>query len=99
MAILTWRRMCLVLLALLCSMPALALRCGSDLVHEGDTKFEVLDKCGEPAAVEFVGYKLDGFGERDLVIEHLYYGPWNGWYYLIEIVGGRISKIESFKDN
>lgn len=81
------------------SVPAQALRCGSDLVQEGDTKFEVLDKCGEPEAVEFVGYKLDGFGERDLVIEHLYYGPWHGWYYLIEIVGGKISKIEGFKDN
>ncbi len=77
---------------------ASALRCRSDLVQEGDSKFMVLEKCGEPLTIEFVGYKLDGLGNRDLVIEHLIYGPWSGWYYLIEIVGGKVNKIESFKD-
>ena len=69
-----------------------------DLVQEGDTKFEVIEKCGEPLTLEFVGYRLDNFGNRDLVIEHLIYGPKAGWYYLIEIVGGKVNKIESFKD-
>jgi len=78
--------------------PALALRCGSDLVEEGDTKFELLQKCGEPAASEFIGYSLNRFGERELVVEQLIYGPWSGVYYQIEVVGGEIDKIESFRD-
>lgn len=90
---------CLVLLVLLCAgPPAWALRCGSDLVMEGETKFELIKKCGEPVSVEFIGYKLDIYGRRDLLIEHLYYGPWKGWYYLIELVGGRVNKIDSFRD-
>ena len=86
------------LMGFLCADPALALRCNTDLVQEGDTKFEVIEKCGEPLTLEFVGYRLDNFGNRDLVIEHLIYGPKAGWYYLIEVVGGKVNKIESFKD-
>lgn len=90
----------LLVLVLLCLTvsPASALRCNSELVHEGDTKFELIKKCGEPLTREVVGYKLNRFGDRELKIEHLIYGPWAGWYYLIEIVGGEIYKIESFKD-
>lgn len=33
---------------LLISTDALALRCGRQLIHRGDHKSEVLDKCGEP---------------------------------------------------
>lgn len=46
------------LIALLCSfflwldLPALAFRCGTDLVREGDSQEEVLRKCGEPTEVE-----------------------------------------------
>ena len=78
--------------------PALALRCGSDLIDEGDTKFELISKCGEPVSSEFIGYTLNNFGERELVVEQLIYGPWSGVYYLIEIVGGKVDKIESFRD-
>ena len=90
-------RWLLLLLLLTYATPALALRCNSDLVQEGDTKFEVIERCGEPITIEFVGYRLDGFGNRDLLIEHLIYGPKKGWYYLIEIVGGKVDKIESFR--
>lgn len=92
----------LVLLLLVSGMtfanPALALRCGSDLIDEGDTKFELVSKCGEPVSSEFIGYTLNHFGERELVVEQLIYGPWSGVYYLIEIVGGKVDKIESFRD-
>jgi hypothetical protein len=37
-------------------VPAFALRCGSELVVEGQTKFDVLLRCGAPAFV-------DGFNE------------------------------------
>ncbi|MBW2476854.1 MAG: DUF2845 domain-containing protein [Deltaproteobacteria bacterium] len=87
----------IILFSSLLATPVSALRCSSDLVQEGDTKFEVIERCGEPLSIEFVGYRLDGFGNRDLVIEHLIYGPWKGWYYLIELVGGKVTKIESFR--
>lgn len=32
-----------------------ALRCGSQIVGEGDTKVEVLAKCGEPLLREYIG--------------------------------------------
>jgi hypothetical protein len=35
----------------LCS-PSFAFRCGTRLVSEGDSKYEVIQKCGEPAYVE-----------------------------------------------
>ena len=77
---------------------AFALRCHSDLVQEGDTKFELLRKCGEPTYSEFIGYKLNNLGRREMTIELLIYGPWAGMFHQIEIVGGKIYKIESYKD-
>ncbi|MBD3649516.1 MAG: DUF2845 domain-containing protein [Pseudomonadales bacterium] len=41
-------RIVTIFLLLSLSPPAAALRCGSDLVTEGDHVTEVLDKCGEP---------------------------------------------------
>ncbi len=38
--------------------PALALRCGNNIVDVGDTKIEVLAKCGEPTLKEEVGEDL-----------------------------------------
>ena len=32
------------------------MRCGSRLISEGDHKIEVLNKCGEPALIEPLGY-------------------------------------------
>ena len=32
--------------------PCFAFRCGTELVDEGDTKYEVLHKCGEPSHIE-----------------------------------------------
>lgn len=41
--------------------PALALRCGSALVVEGQSKFEVLQRCGAPAYTdEHIEYRAGG---------------------------------------
>ena len=40
------------LLFLFASVSLADLRCGTELVHEGDTKTEVIHKCGEPDYVE-----------------------------------------------
>lgn len=39
-------------LGLALALPAQAFRCGTRLVHEGDTRAEVRAKCGEPDDVE-----------------------------------------------
>jgi uncharacterized protein DUF2845 len=40
------------LLFLLASLPAGAFNCGQRLVHEGDSRYDVRNKCGEPADIE-----------------------------------------------
>jgi hypothetical protein len=45
------RAAAVLVLGLLASSPAFAFRCGSKLVVEGDTRGEVLAKCGEPTDV------------------------------------------------
>ncbi len=43
-----------IILALLCTSPAAAdaMRCGSRIVREGDTRTAVRDRCGEPSDVQ-----------------------------------------------
>ena len=50
----------LLAILLLGSGNALALRCGSHLVAEGDTKLQVLGACGEPDYKEWIGYREIG---------------------------------------
>jgi hypothetical protein len=45
------RAAAVLVLGLLASSPAFAFRCGSKLVVEGDTRGEVLAKCGEPTDI------------------------------------------------
>ena len=45
------RAAAVLVLGLLASSPAFAFRCGSKLVSEGDTRFDVVSKCGEPVDV------------------------------------------------
>lgn len=71
-------RIALMLLAgLLAAMPAQAFRCGNELVQEGDRKYEVIEKCGEPDFRDsHAGAYLEGIGPVD-VVETWYYnlGP------------------------
>lgn len=57
----------LLLAVLLCCVvePALALRCGNNLVSEGDPKIEVLKHCGEPVSVERRRVVRAGIPRRD----------------------------------
>lgn len=45
-------------LSLAAATPALAFRCGTHLVHEGDTRSQVIAKCGDPTEVNDYGYIL-----------------------------------------
>ena len=44
-----------VIFILLTAIPALSLRCGKELIRVGDTKYEVLSRCGQPVHKEFLG--------------------------------------------
>jgi hypothetical protein len=79
--------------------PALALRCGSDLVHKGDHVIEVLNKCGEPMwrerwEDEIIERRFFDTLERQTVVmeEWLYdFGPTR----LLHILRFRNSRLES----
>ena len=86
---------------------AYALRCGNKLVSVGDTKIELLQKCGEPIQVthrkerypiRIYDYHLDDYRlsyEIVYVEEWIYnFGP-NRFMQSIIFRDGRISKIES----
>ncbi|HSC08347.1 MAG TPA: DUF2845 domain-containing protein [Steroidobacteraceae bacterium] len=45
-------RFALATLLLLTAFPAAAFHCGVKLVHEGDSRYDVRAKCGEPADIE-----------------------------------------------
>lgn len=88
---------CLVL-ALLLSSPAQAattMRCGTQLVSEGDRAFEVEQKCGEPTHRDLVGYTLSGYDRRELKIEEWVYGPTNGMLSILTFEGNRLIRIET----
>ena len=48
-------RVWLLLLLTLIALPGQAMRCGNRLVQKGDTKLEVVNKCGEPTFTEGSG--------------------------------------------
>ncbi len=88
--------LCLALLAL-CSGLAQAgsMRCGTQLVSEGDRAFEVERKCGEPAYRDLVGYTLGGYDRREFKIEEWVYGPNNGMLSILTFEGNRLIRIET----
>jgi hypothetical protein len=85
------------LLALACAASlaqAETLRCGSQLVSLGDRRFEVLQKCGEPAFRDLVGYSLGPNERREYPIEEWVYGPSNGMLSILTFEGTRLRTIE-----
>lgn len=70
------------------------LRCGSQLVSLDDRRFEVLQKCGEPAFRDLVGYSLGPNERREDQIEEWVYGPDNGMLSILTFEGTRLRAIE-----
>jgi hypothetical protein len=70
------------------------MRCGSQLVSLGDRRFEVLQKCGEPAFRDQVGYALGPNERREYQIEEWVYGPENGMLSILTFEGTRLHAIE-----
>lgn len=80
---------CALLLALpLVAPPAQALRCGTELVREGDAQFEVRRACGEPDWV--AAYHYGHANGRE--IWHYNFGP-NELIRVLQFRGGRLQRI------
>ncbi|MDX1608906.1 MAG: DUF2845 domain-containing protein [Halofilum sp. (in: g-proteobacteria)] len=82
---------CMLLLALsLFAVPAQALRCGTELVREGDAQFEVRRACGEP---DWVAAYHDGHAS-DREIWHYNFGP-NELIRVLRFRDGRLQRIRT----
>jgi hypothetical protein len=70
------------------------MRCGNDLVHEGDYKAQVLLKCGEPLLAEHI-YECRPYGFGCGVVEQWTYDL--GTYRMLRVItfrDGRVDRIE-----
>ena len=83
------------LLMLAADASAATYRCGTKLASSGDRTTEVANKCGQPNSSNFVGYTLTSDGNQGLQIEEWIYGPANGALYFLRFEGGRLSSVES----
>jgi len=85
------------LLVFITASQSYAMRCGKNLVTEGDHKYEVIAACGQPDSREVVGVDNKHVGEYRIVEEWLYiierYG--HKQMYLLEFDGdGRAREIK-----
>ncbi|VVQ13673.1 hypothetical protein PS918_05636 [Pseudomonas fluorescens] len=75
------------------------LRCGSQLVSVGDRSSEVLQKCGEPASRDLLGYKRSANRREEFQVEEWTYGPNGGMYQYLRFEGNRLKQITSKRGN
>lgn len=72
------------------------MRCGQDLVREGDLTAEVSRKCGEPTdkIVRPPAVRPDGnLREGAVTVEIWIYGPENGVYHYVRFINSEVVKI------
>ncbi|WP_373271171.1 DUF2845 domain-containing protein, partial [Pseudomonas plecoglossicida] len=65
------------------------MRCGSNLVSEGELIVDVIRKCGDPSQRRVVGPAVDANGyvaKGAATIENWVYGPSNGAYQYLRFV-------------
>jgi hypothetical protein len=75
------------------------LRCGSQLISVGDRSGEVLQKCGEPASRDSLGYKRSANRREVFQVEEWRYGPNSGMYQFLRFEGNRLVRIDSKRSN
>lgn len=81
------------------SHPALALRCGNNLVMVGDLKHDVLLKCGEPKSKELIGFidhlapemRVRVMKIEEWIVEENHYG--HIYYHSLMFEGNRLKEI------
>src|SRR5437868_3083920 len=75
------------------------LRCGSQLISVGDRSGMVLQKCGQPASRDFLGYKRSADRREEFQVEEWVYGPISGMYQYLRFEGNRLVRIDSKRGN
>ncbi|MCK9274281.1 MAG: DUF2845 domain-containing protein [Syntrophales bacterium] len=90
--------MCVVCFFITMAGSSHAYRCGTNLIREGDHRFDVIRKCGEPVLQDVIGYTLTTRGNRELVIEKWVYGPEHGFYTVLIFTGGVLTEIQLIRD-
>lgn len=83
------------LLLLATEASAASYRCGTKLASSGDRTIEVANKCGQPNSSNFIGYTQVINGIGGVQIEEWVYGPANGALYFLRFEGGRLTAVES----
>ncbi|WP_090262185.1 DUF2845 domain-containing protein [Pseudomonas panipatensis] len=93
---------CLFGLLLLALLPPVAhassLRCSRGIASEGDTKDQVLQKCGEPVTREVWGPALlnNGVPKKGAAqVEYWRYGPDGGVYRKLRFIDERLVQVET----
>ncbi|EKB9389081.1 TPA: DUF2845 domain-containing protein [Pseudomonas aeruginosa] len=75
------------------------MRCGSEIINEGNTTFEVVRKCGEPTNREIInpiaGNDSNKANNNAVPVENWVYGPDNGMYRYLRFVDGVLTQIRS----
>ena len=71
-------------------------RCGNLFVSPGTKSIEVLATCGEPLVKEDLGFRGRGGGRK---LERWVYGPSAGYYKVVYIEGGEVTKVEAVRAN
>ena len=75
-----------------------SMRCGNNLINEGFSKFEVIQKCGEPKNREIIDPVIGSNNttpNKSVSVENWVYGPSNGVYRYLKFIDGVLVKIES----
>ena len=81
------------------ALAADTLRCGSQLISVGDRSSEVMQKCGEPASRDVLGYKRSVNKREEFQVEEWVYGPNSGMYQYLRFEGNRLVQINSKRGN
>lgn len=67
-------------------------KCNNDFVRLGDTKYQVLTRCGEPIYREVVS------GDDETKVEEWIYNSSTGYKRILRFHGGRLARIDRLND-
>ncbi|WP_157497236.1 DUF2845 domain-containing protein [Hahella ganghwensis] len=84
----------LILVLGLSSSLSWGMRCGTDIIKVQDLEYEIYKKCGRPDHTSLVGYTLTGDRVREHKIERWVYEKPGDAIYILELTGGKVTKID-----
>lgn len=97
------KRIIVFAIVLLIATTSYAMRCGSGLVQVGDTKIQVMESCGEPIHIEFVGtmfrwIEYDSVTQNvKVIVERWHYDVGGGVIHVLTFGGPDLIDIEYYR--